>query len=84
MSFQSIHEFFSLLSLTFPSNRFFSLRSPLKKKENLLKTFHFFFFYRDKLQEVVQLLRNTTNPQVEYITRTMKKWARDNQVNIQS
>eukprot|EP00105_Crassostrea_gigas_P009198 XP_011424042.1 PREDICTED: intraflagellar transport protein 56 isoform X1 [Crassostrea gigas] len=39
---------------------------------------------RDKLQEVVQLLRNTTNPQVEYVTRTMKKWARDNQVNIQS
>lgn len=83
MSFQSIPEFFSLLSITFPSNRFFSLKSPLKKK-NLLKTFHFFFFCRDKLQEVVQLLRNTTNPQVEYITRTMKKWARDNQINIQS
>lgn len=42
MSFQSIPKFFSLLSITFPNNRFFSLKSPLKKK-NLLKTFHFFF-----------------------------------------
>lgn len=82
MSFQSIPEFFSLLSITFPSNRFFSLKSPLKKKTYLR---HFIsFFCRDKLQEVVQLLRNTTNPQVEYVTRTMKKWARDNQVDIQS
>ena len=40
------------------------------------------FFCRDKLQEVVQLLRNTSNPQVEFISRNMKKWARENQVNM--
>ncbi|XP_064640448.1 intraflagellar transport protein 56-like isoform X2 [Lineus longissimus] len=37
---------------------------------------------RDKLREVMQILRNTSNPQVEYIVRTMKKWAKDNQMNI--
>jgi intraflagellar transport protein 56 len=37
----------------------------------------------DKLQEVVQLLRSTNNPQVEYmINRVMKKWARDNCVQL--
>lgn len=37
---------------------------------------------RDKLREVVQILRNTNNPQTEYIIRTMKKWAKDNGVPI--
>ena len=37
----------------------------------------------DKLQEVVGLLRSTNNPQVEYmINRVMKKWARENGVNV--
>jgi len=37
----------------------------------------------EKLQEVVNLLRSTNNPQVEYmINRVMKKWARENSVNI--
>jgi intraflagellar transport protein 56 len=37
----------------------------------------------DKLQEVVGLLRSTNNPQVEYmINRVMKKWARDNCVEL--
>ncbi|XP_021348035.1 intraflagellar transport protein 56-like isoform X3 [Mizuhopecten yessoensis] len=36
---------------------------------------------REQLREVVQLLRNTSNPQVEYITRTMKKWGKENKVS---
>ena len=51
-------------------------------KTKLVK-FYILFFCRDKLQEVVQLLRNTSNPQVEFISRNMKKWARENQVNMQ-
>ncbi|XP_035699187.1 intraflagellar transport protein 56-like isoform X2 [Branchiostoma floridae] len=37
---------------------------------------------RDSVREIVQLLRNTSNPQVEYITRTIKKWAKDNRVSL--
>lgn len=38
----------------------------------------------DKLQEVVNLLRSTSNPQVEYmINRVMKKWAKDNKVRLE-
>ncbi|XP_065065885.1 intraflagellar transport protein 56-like [Rhopilema esculentum] len=37
---------------------------------------------RETLRDVIQLLRNTANPQVEYITRTMKKWAKDNRIPI--
>merc|ERR1719359_313339 len=37
----------------------------------------------DRLQEVVNLLRSTDNPQVEYmINRVMKKWAKDNGCKI--
>eukprot|EP00929_Paragymnodinium_shiwhaense_P107602 TRINITY_DN7381_c0_g1_i1.p1 TRINITY_DN7381_c0_g1~~TRINITY_DN7381_c0_g1_i1.p1 ORF type:complete len:561 (+),score=192.85 TRINITY_DN7381_c0_g1_i1:92-1774(+) len=37
----------------------------------------------DRLQEVVNLLRSTNNPQVEYmINRVMKKWARENKVRL--
>merc|ERR1711924_132398 len=32
---------------------------------------------RDLLRDVVSMLRNTSNPQVEYIIRIMKKWARE-------
>lgn len=37
-----------------------------------------------ELQEVVNLLRSTNNPQVEYmINRVMKKWAKDNRVPLE-
>ncbi|KAJ8318598.1 hypothetical protein KUTeg_003689 [Tegillarca granosa] len=36
----------------------------------------------DTLRDVINMLRNTTNPQVEYITRTMKKWAKENLVPL--
>ena len=38
--------------------------------------------FRETLRDVVQMLRNTGNPQVEYIVRIMKKWAKDNRVPI--
>ncbi|XP_028395522.1 intraflagellar transport protein 56-like isoform X4 [Dendronephthya gigantea] len=37
---------------------------------------------RETLRDVLQLLRNTGNPQVEYIIRTMKKWAKENRVPV--
>jgi len=38
----------------------------------------------DKLQEVVNLLRSTQNPQVEYmVNRVMKKWAKENRVKLE-
>ncbi|KAI0222218.1 Intraflagellar transport protein 56 [Lamellibrachia satsuma] len=37
---------------------------------------------RDTLRDVMQMLRNTGNPQVEYIIRTMKKWAKENHVPV--
>lgn len=38
----------------------------------------------DKLQEVVNLLRSTNNPQVDYmINRVMKKWAKENRVKLE-
>lgn len=37
---------------------------------------------RDTLREVIQLIRNTSNPQVEFLTRVMKKWAKDNKLQI--
>lgn len=40
------------------------------------------YISREKLREILQLLRNTSNPQVEYITKIMKKWAKDNKVAI--
>jgi intraflagellar transport protein 56 len=41
-----------------------------------------FFLYRDKLREAIQLLRTTNNPQIQYLVRTMKKWAKDNTVPV--
>lgn len=35
---------------------------------------------RETLKEVVLLLRNSGNPQVEYIIQAMRKWAKDNRV----
>ncbi|XP_077195402.1 intraflagellar transport protein 56 isoform X4 [Paroedura picta] len=37
---------------------------------------------KDTLREVLHLLRSTGNPQVEYIVRIMKKWAKENRVPI--
>ncbi|XP_033109208.1 intraflagellar transport protein 56-like [Anneissia japonica] len=37
---------------------------------------------RETLRDILQILRNTGNPQVEYIIRAMKKWAKDNHVPI--
>ncbi|XP_074648294.1 intraflagellar transport protein 56-like isoform X2 [Tubulanus polymorphus] len=37
---------------------------------------------REKLREIIQILRNTSNPQVEYMIRTMKKWAKENKVSV--
>ncbi|XP_013860469.1 intraflagellar transport protein 56 [Austrofundulus limnaeus] len=35
---------------------------------------------KEKLKEVLVLLRNSGNPQVEYIIRALRKWAKDNRV----
>uniref|UniRef100_A0A8C8I5Z4 Intraflagellar transport protein 56 n=1 Tax=Oncorhynchus tshawytscha TaxID=74940 RepID=A0A8C8I5Z4_ONCTS len=37
---------------------------------------------REALREVLPLLRHTGNPQVEYIIRILKKWAKDNRVSL--
>ena len=36
---------------------------------------------KEVLREVMAMLKSTRNPQVEYLARVMKKWARDNGVN---
>jgi len=37
----------------------------------------------DHLRDVVSMLRNTNNPQVEYIIRIIKKWAREKSIKLQ-
>lgn len=37
---------------------------------------------RETLRDILQILRNTGNPQVEYIIRTMKKWAKENRIPV--
>ncbi|CAH8508550.1 unnamed protein product [Dicrocoelium dendriticum] len=37
---------------------------------------------KERLREVIQLLRNTNNPQTEYFIRVMKKWAKENRVTV--
>jgi len=37
---------------------------------------------KESLREVLAILKNTSNPQVEYIMRTMKRWAKDNRVVV--
>nr|XP_018907402.1 PREDICTED: intraflagellar transport protein 56 [Bemisia tabaci] len=37
---------------------------------------------KELLTDVIQLLRNTANSQVEAMIRAIKKWARDNRINI--
>ena len=36
----------------------------------------------EDLQDVLNMIRNTSNPQVEYITRIIKKWCKDNNIKI--
>jgi len=33
---------------------------------------------KERLIEVLQMLKNTNNPQVEYFVRVIKKWGKDN------
>jgi intraflagellar transport protein 56 len=37
---------------------------------------------KDRLVEVVELLRNTNSPQVEFIVRVIKKWAKENNIKL--
>lgn len=37
---------------------------------------------RETLREILLLLRNTSTPQAESIVKVMRKWARDNKVNV--
>ncbi|XP_064640455.1 intraflagellar transport protein 56-like isoform X3 [Lineus longissimus] len=37
---------------------------------------------RETLRDVVVMLRNTGNPQVEYILRVIKKWAKENRIPL--
>lgn len=41
-----------------------------------------FSSFRESLKEVFPMLRSTGNPQVEYIIRIMKKWAKENRVAL--
>jgi hypothetical protein len=42
----------------------------------------FTYYNRETLREILLLLRNTSNQQAESMVKTMKKWARDNKVNV--
>merc|ERR1719225_1309722 len=37
---------------------------------------------RQALVDIVQMLKNTSNPQVEQIVKVMKKWAKDNRISL--
>jgi len=37
---------------------------------------------KESLRDVLSMLRNTSNPQVEYIIRIMRKWAKENGVKV--
>ncbi|RDD37735.1 Intraflagellar transport protein 56 [Trichoplax sp. H2] len=37
---------------------------------------------RETLRELLAILRNTANPQVEYIIRIIKKWAKEKRINL--
>lgn len=41
-----------------------------------------FVYLRDQIADVIQLLRNSSNSQVEQIIKMMKKWAKNNKVVI--
>jgi len=46
------------------------------------KLIQFTYNNRETLREILLLLRNTSNQQAESMVKTMKKWARDNKVNV--
>ena len=37
---------------------------------------------KESLRDVLNMLRNTSNPQVEYFVRTIRKWAKENGVKV--
>ena len=37
---------------------------------------------KESLRDVLSMLRNTSNPQVEYFIRTIRKWAKENGVKV--
>jgi intraflagellar transport protein 56 len=37
---------------------------------------------KDDLRDVLSMVRNTSNPQVEYMVRVIKKWCKDNGMKI--
>ena len=37
---------------------------------------------RDDLQDVLSMVRNTSNPQVEYIVRVIRKWCKENNIPV--
>ena len=37
---------------------------------------------RERLTEVLQMLKNTSNPQVEYFVHIIKKWGKENGFKI--
>jgi intraflagellar transport protein 56 len=37
---------------------------------------------KDQFREIISLLRNSSNPQVEYIVRVMKNYAKENRINV--
>jgi intraflagellar transport protein 56 len=37
---------------------------------------------KDRLIEIVELLRNTNSPQVEFIVRVIKKWGKENNIKL--
>ena len=37
---------------------------------------------RDHLMEAISLLRNTNNPQVEYIMKVIRKWGREHGLKL--
>jgi intraflagellar transport protein 56 len=37
---------------------------------------------KNSLREILGMLKSSRNPQVEYLARVMKKWARENGVSV--
>lgn len=42
--------------------------------------FMYMFLFRELLPDIIQLLKNTSNSQVEQIIRVMRKWGKDNRI----
>jgi len=41
-----------------------------------------YFFIRESIQEVLKMLRNTTNPQSNQIVNVIRNWAKENKVVV--